>query len=80
MKDQNGPANRITASIIEQLESGVRSWVKPWDSLSGSTRNPGLPMRSNGETYKGINIVILWLRGALQGYYRPALDDLSSGL
>lgn len=70
MKDQNGPADRITASIIEQLESGVRPWVKPWDSAIGDQK-PGLPTRSNGETYKGINIVILWLRGALQGYTSP---------
>lgn len=66
MMDQIGPAERITASIIEVLEQGTRLWVKPWDSLNGPSHHPGLPQRANGEPYKGINVVILRLRGALR--------------
>jgi len=52
---------QVTDAIIAQLESGVRPWAKSW-----KTGNPGggdafaLPMRSTGEAYQGINVVLLW--------------------
>jgi antirestriction protein ArdC len=66
MKDRKSPADRITASIIEQLEQGVRPWTKPWASKGGES--VALPLRANGEPYQGINVVMLWLRGATEGY------------
>ena len=67
MKDRKSPADRITASIIEQLEQGVRPWTKPWASKGGES--VALPLRANGEPYQGINVVMLWLRGATEGVY-----------
>ena len=51
-------AQRITDSIIKQLESGVAPWVKPW-------KDNGQPTNAKtGEIYQGINY--FWL-SMLQG-------------
>lgn len=52
----------VTNAIIGQLETGVRPWARSWKTgNAGGTANPfALPIRSNGETYQGINVVLLW--------------------
>jgi antirestriction protein ArdC len=45
----------VTDSIVRQLKAGVRPWNKPW---SGGM--PVMPMRSNGEPYRGVNVLLLW--------------------
>jgi antirestriction protein ArdC len=59
--------DKITASIISELESGVMPWVKPWEA--GNV--PTLPKRHNGAAYRGINILILWQAGLRAGYRSP---------
>lgn len=56
--------DEVTNKIIEALENNTRPWVKPWDGGILS-----LPMRHNGDTYQGINSLILWSQAAEHQYY-----------
>ncbi|QGJ79346.1 ArdC family protein [Sinorhizobium meliloti] len=69
---------RITDTIIEQLEAGTKPWIRPW---RGNSRGSLVPRRATGETYRGINVLMLWLASELAGYeentwmtYRQAQD------
>jgi antirestriction protein ArdC len=55
----------ITDQIITAIEAGCPPWRKPW---TGSTAGACLPLRHNGEPYRGINILVLWSVAAAQGY------------
>lgn len=46
----------VTDTIIEQIEAGTPPWRKPWTGTAGAC----LPVRHNGEAYRGINILMLW--------------------
>jgi len=61
---------RITSQIVEQLEKGVRPWVKPWNAEHAAGRITR-PLRHNGQPYSGINILSLWMNAELQGYAAP---------
>lgn len=68
---------RVTQSVIEQLERGVRPWTQPWSAGAGAIR----PLRHNHQGYRGINVLILWARAQEAGYassywmtYRQALE------
>lgn len=52
--------SRITDRIIDQLEQGVRPWLKPWSASHLEERLPLLPLRHNCVPYRGINILLLW--------------------
>ena len=54
----------ITNRILADLEKGVLPWRKPWQSGQPS----GLPLRSTGQPYSGINITILWSAACDKGY------------
>lgn len=69
----------VTNRILEDLERGVRPWLKPWSasSVGGSI----VPRRHNGIPYQGINILLLWSEAMARGYtattwmtYRQALE------
>jgi antirestriction protein ArdC len=56
----------VTNRILEDLERGVRPWLKPW-----SVSNDGgsiLPRRHNGIPYQGINVLLLWSEAMARGY------------
>lgn len=55
----------ITNQIIEAIEAGCPPWRKPW---TGSTKGASLPLRHNGEPYRGINILVLWSIASAKGY------------
>lgn len=57
---------QVTNRIIASLEAGTPAWQKPWVGGKG-----GLPLRSNGEPYRGINTIILWLTAVEKGYNSP---------
>mgnify|MGYP003650357308 CR=1 FL=1 len=57
----------VTDKIIAALETGVRPWQKPWDA--GAI--PEKPLRFNGEAYKGVNIIALWMEAQASGYTSP---------
>jgi antirestriction protein ArdC len=58
---------RITASIVADLEKGVRPWLKPWTTGAPVSR----PLRANGVAYRGINVVMLWSAAMEKGYRAP---------
>lgn len=69
----------VTNRILEDLERGVRPWLKPWSasSVGGSI----VPRRHNGIPYQGINVLLLWSEAMARGYtattwmtYRQALE------
>lgn len=55
--------DRVTHQIVAALEQGVRPWTKPWDIGQVSK-----PLRSNGQAYQGINVLMLW-NAAIEGGY-----------
>lgn len=61
---------RVTSGIVEQLERGVRPWLKPWNAEYAAGRITR-PLRHNGQKYNGINVLLLWASAELQGYGCP---------
>jgi antirestriction protein ArdC len=61
---------RVTAALIADLEKGVRPWLKPWNAehMAGKITSP---LRSNGQPYKGVNVLMLWASAAAQGFSAP---------
>ena len=59
---------RVTATIIEALERGVRPWAPSWDTPGGLGV---LPIRATGEAYRGVNVLLLWGSAAAQGFDQP---------
>lgn len=62
---------RVTERIISDLEKGVRPWVKPWsaETMAGRITRP---LRHNGQPYQGINILMLWIASAAEGFSSPS--------
>lgn len=62
--------SRITAQLIEALEADLLPWVQPWCAghAAGSITRP---LRCSGKPYRGINVVMLWLRSVLSNYECP---------
>jgi len=61
---------RVTARVIDDLEKGVRPWLKPWNGGHAAGRIT-LPLRHNGTPYRGINILLLWGEAMTNGYASP---------
>jgi antirestriction protein ArdC len=69
----NGKADlytRITGRIVEELEKGVRPWLKPWNAEHAAGRITR-PLRHNGQPYRGINVLMLWGEAMERGYSCP---------
>ncbi len=62
------PAQRVTAAIAALLKRGVRPWTKPWE---GGDASSVLPLRANGQRYRGMNVVALWAAALEAGYASP---------
>ncbi len=60
----------ITDRIVSELERGVRPWMKPWNASNGEGRIMR-PLRANGITYQGINVLTLWSEAIEKGYASP---------
>ena len=63
--------DNVTARIVAELEQGAAPWIKPWQS---GRRNGSGVMPANaatGRCYSGINVPILWMAAADQGYEQP---------
>ncbi|WP_422033525.1 ArdC family protein [Roseovarius sp.] len=58
----------VTDSIIEAMEAGTPPWRQPW---TGSKAGAAFPLRANGEAYRGINTLMLWLIAGKEGYGSP---------
>ena len=61
-------AAAITAKILAELDKGVMPWRKPWD---GARTGLALPRRSNGEAYRGVNVIMLWSAATAKGFRSP---------
>lgn len=61
---------RITNKIVEELEQGVRPWLKPWNAEHAAGRITR-PLRFNGVPYQGINVLMLWAEAVAKGYAAP---------
>lgn len=71
---------QVTARIVEDLERGVRPWVKPWNAEHAAGR-VSRPLRHSGEPYRGVNVLMLWAAAEARGFacplwmtYRQAAD------
>ena len=62
--------SRITAQIVEYLEKGVRPWIRPWNAEHAAGRITR-PLRHNGQTYSGINVLSLWMSALGQNFAAP---------
>jgi antirestriction protein ArdC len=58
---------RITDTIIRDLEQGARPWTKPWTTTS-SAFGVIRPLRHDGTPYRGINVLILWSQASDHAY------------
>lgn len=61
---------RVTGQIVADLERGVRPWAKPWNAEHAAGRI-SRPLRSNGQPYRGMNVLLLWSSAADRGYAAP---------
>ena len=68
----------VTNSIIKAIEEGTAPWRSPW---TGSQTGVAFPLRSTGEQYRGINILLLWCAAQKNNYvsahwftYKQAAD------
>lgn len=61
---------RITGTIVADLNRGVRSWTQPWSAahLAGAVSRP---LRSTGQPYSGVNVLLLWAQAISRGYAAP---------
>lgn len=59
--------SRVTSRIVEQLEKGVRPWLKPWSAENAGARITR-PLRHNGQPYRGVNVLLLWDEAIEKGY------------
>ena len=60
----------ITQKIVGQLSEGVRPWQCPWNAKSAFGA-PSRPLRSTGQRYSGINVLVLWMESQLHGFNIP---------
>jgi antirestriction protein ArdC len=62
--------SRVTDRIVAELEQGVRPWLNPWNAEHASGRITR-PLRGNGQSYKGINVLMLWSEAMEKGFASP---------
>lgn len=55
----------VTDQIIASMEAGTPAWRKPWTGDKGAAH---FPRRANGEQYRGINVLMLWMEASAKGY------------
>jgi len=54
-----------TDQILEQLKKGTRPWKKSWKGAGA------FPHRFNDEKYRGINVIMLWVKSLDKGFCSP---------
>lgn len=65
MADKFNVSDVVTDAIIKAIEAGTAPWRKPWTGETGGT---AFPLRSTGEPYRGINILLLWCAAQENGF------------
>lgn len=61
---------RVTTRIVEDLEKGVRPWMKPWNAEHAAGRI-SRPLRHNRMPYAGVNVIMLWSEACVHNYTAP---------
>lgn len=61
---------KVTDTIIAQLEQGFRPWFQPWNAEHAAGRITR-PLRGNGVPYRGVNVLMLWGAAVEKGYSAP---------
>jgi antirestriction protein ArdC len=60
----------VTERVTTALDQGVTAWRKPWTNVGGL--EGVLPSNAvTGREYKGINVVLLYITSAIEGYSDP---------
>ena len=57
-------AQEVTDIIIAKIEQGVLPWRRPWRTFGAN----GRPLRAGGQSYTGINSILLWAIADSHGY------------
>jgi antirestriction protein ArdC len=74
MKSNTNPKadvyTRVTDKIVAALEAGVRPWMQPW-SVEHTAGKITRPLRANGQSYQGVNVLLLWGEAMDKGYVTP---------
>ncbi len=68
--DRTDIYTKFTDRIVEDLERGVRPWLKPWSAANTSGRI-SRPLRHNGLPYSGMNVLLLWSEQMSRGFASP---------
>lgn len=58
----------ITGQIIAKLEAGTMPWRCEWATAGGPLGFGPIPKRANGQHYRGINVLLLWMAAAERGF------------
>lgn len=61
----------LTDRIVAALEQGVQPWFQPWRSNTHRAGPVSRPLRENGEGYRGVNVLLLWIAAETKGYGNP---------
>lgn len=70
MEEKQDVYTRVTNKIIADLENENLTWHQPWQA--GHAAGPvSRPLRSTGERYQGINVLMLWATAMEKGYDAP---------
>lgn len=59
---------RVTDKIVAMLEEGARPWMQPWGAGGDAAQRP---LRANGEPYRGMNTILLWMEAQANGFRSP---------
>lgn len=65
MACNQSPAEAATSIILAKLEQGVSPWKRPWYTAAKK------PRRHDGQLYRGINSICLWIEADTYGYTSP---------
>lgn len=79
MDDKQDIYTRVTNKIIADLESGVLTWVQPWQIIKHAAGSITRPLRASGEKYRGINVLILWAAALEKSYICPIWLTVQQG-
>ena len=60
--------DHVTTVLVTAIEAGTVPWRKGW---TGDELRLSLPLRSTGEAYRGVNVLMLWIEAQLKGYASP---------
>lgn len=60
---------QVTNRIVAMLESGTKPWQKSWSAgspivITGAMQRP---LRANGQAYRGMNVLNLWVAAQMRG-------------